>query len=131
MEVIITGGRYYNNKEELYKELDEFHAENNITLLIEGGASGADNLALQWAKDRKIPFKEYKADWKDLSQPDARIQENKYGKYDAQAGHRRNQLMITNHSTATVLAFKGNAGTRDCMGNATKAGLTVKRLGTW
>lgn len=131
MKVIITGGRKYSEPKELYEALDKFNQENNITLLIQGGASGADNLAVQWAKSRKIEYQTYSANWKDLTHPDARIKTNPYGDYDANAGHRRNKLMLDEHPEATVLAFKGGHGTRDCIKTAEEQGMTVKRLGSW
>jgi hypothetical protein len=33
-------------------------------LIINGGARGADYLSSQWTKERDIPLKAFKADWK-------------------------------------------------------------------
>lgn len=125
MEVIITGGRYYSDRTQLYLTLDTIRENNEISLIIQGGASGADKLAIEYAELHKINFKTYDAKWKDLSYPDARIKENRYGKYDSEAGPRRNRLMIDSHPNAILIAFKGNQGTRDCIRSARKAGLKV------
>ena len=60
MKVLICGGRDYSNYQDLKAVLDKFF----ITEIISGGARGADSLAIQYAKARRIPYREYPADWK-------------------------------------------------------------------
>ena len=45
MEVIVTGGRYYDNRAKVYEELDKLKP----TKIIQGGASGADFIAKSYA----------------------------------------------------------------------------------
>ena len=109
-KVLITGGREYSNRKYVFEYLDEFHKATPISLLIHGGATGADYLAGEWAKSREIPFKVYPAEWK------------KYGK---RAGPIRNQQMLDEESPEFVIAFPGNSGTKDMINKAEKAKITV------
>ncbi len=110
MRVIVCGGRNYFDREHLFAYLDRFHTLKTITLLIEGGAVGADKLAWLWAAENDIPWKEYQADWK----LDGR-----------KAGPIRNQRMIAEGKAEAVIAFPGNKGTANMIFLARKAGLPV------
>lgn len=122
MKVIVTGGRNYNN----YKKLEEVLDKLNPSLIIQGGATGADSLAKKYAVINDITCDEYKANWDKLDYPDARIKTTKYGKlYDAQAGHRRNFNMLSSNKDATVVAFEGGYGTKDCVKTALDLGMKV------
>lgn len=125
MKIIVTGGRTYFNRKLLRKILDDYKP----TMIIEGGALGADLLAHHYADDNKIENKTYKADWEDLSHPDARIKIRADGKkYDAQAGHRRNRKMLEENQDAIVIAFPGGHGTADCVKTANELGMVVVRV---
>lgn len=123
MEIIVTGGRKYANKKLVWTKLRDLGA----TRVIQGEATGADRLAKEYAQWAGI-FNEkdcYPADWKDLTQPDARIKNGPYGPYDAQAGNRRNRRMLIENPNATVVAFPGGSGTADCVRAAKKLGMKV------
>ncbi len=45
MIVLVCGGRDYRNKDLLFQKLSDFHLHATITLLINGGATGADTLS--------------------------------------------------------------------------------------
>lgn len=109
MKVIVCGGRTYRDREHLFSWLDKFHAKNPITLLIEGGARGADRLAWEWAEERNIAWVEKKADW-DL-----------YGKF---AGPIRNKAMLEVNPDA-VIAFPGGTGTADMIRQAKAADVKI------
>lgn len=124
MICIVCGGRNFTDSDLLFAEMDRVHRERPITLVVEGGqrkfvrgigiVGGADYWASEWAKTNGVPTVRENALWGDLSHPDARIKKNSRGKdYDANAGFRRNALMITKHSPAAVIAFKGGNGTQD------------------
>lgn len=93
--VIVCGGRGYADVNHVYTELDRYHAENKITLLVEGGANGADSLAREWAKLRGVPLKTVPAQW---------------GLHGRQAGAQRNAQMLQS-KPVVVLAFPGGKGT--------------------
>lgn len=106
MEVIVTGGRDFKDKDMIAKNLSKL----NPTLVIEGGAKGADRLAREWAKANGVDFKTVDADWT---------------KYGLGAGHKRNRAMLDMFPNAVVLAFPGNKGTRNCVLQATARKRTV------
>lgn len=106
MKIIVTGGRLYNNKANLFKTLDTFKP----TMIIQGGADGADLLAVSYAKEKRIPCKTYKAEWE---------------LHGLSAGPKRNKLMLTENKDATVVAFKGGKGTKNCVETAKKLGIPV------
>lgn len=106
MTVIVTGGRDFSNRDLVYRVLDSL----KIEVLIQGGATGADWLAKEWAQDRGVYWESYMADW---------------DSYGLKAGPIRNGKMLSAHPTAIVVAFKGNKGTKDCVTQAKGLGMTV------
>lgn len=109
MRVLVCGGRDYDNQSDLYMTLDRMHRSTPITLVIHGGASGADSWAGQWALSRKVPVLECPADWP---------------KYGRQAGPLRNAEMLK-HEPDHVVAFPGGRGTADMVRKAKRAGVNV------
>ena len=113
---IVCGGRDFFDAVRLYEQLDFFHnsmlIDEPISLIIEGGQSGADTLARYWAKHNKVAFQTYKADWET---------------YRKQAGPIRNELMLKEHPDLTgVIAFPtGGPGTAHMMRIAKAAGKQV------
>jgi hypothetical protein len=86
MRVAIIGSRNFNNYELVVDTLKEY--ENNITLIVSGGAKGADTLGERWAKEKNKEVLIFHPDW------------NKYGK---SAGIIRNKDIIENSDI--VFAF--------------------------
>lgn len=116
MRVLVTGGREYADRARVYSALDAVHAKHTITLLIEGGARGADRLGRDWAIVRKVPYvteEVTKEDW------------NTYGK---RAGIMRNGIMLAKYRPQAVVAFKGNNGTADMVARAERAGVPVWKV---
>lgn len=113
MRVLVTGGRKYADVARVFWALDAVHAKHGITLLIEGGATGADRHGRNWAKSRGVDFKTCEADW------------NKYGKA---AGIMRNAAMLAEHRPEAVVAFAGKTGTADMIGRAEAAGVPIWKV---
>lgn len=109
MKVIVTGGRDYDNEELLNLVLLRL----NPSVIIQGGATGADLRAKEFAKRHNKEMKEYKADW------------NKYGN---RAGPIRNKLMLKENASAIVVAFEGGSGTANCVKEAVKLGRVVLKV---
>lgn len=63
MRAIVCGGREYADSARLFKVLDAAVERLGLTEIIQGGAKGADYLAWQWADVRKVPCREFRADW--------------------------------------------------------------------
>jgi len=112
MRVIVCGGRDYADREAAFAALDRFHARNGITCLIQGGATGADALAYEWASSRFITVHNVPADWK------------KHGKA---AGPVRNKQMLHDYFPHAVIAFPGGRGTDGMIKQAKAAGVPVYR----
>lgn len=108
--VLVCGGREYANKELLFDVLNVAHTANPIKLLVHGGASGADDLAGQWARHVGVRWKAYPAYWKEEGRA---------------AGPKRNQRMLDEAEPHLVIAFPGGDGTADMIGRANKAGVPV------
>lgn len=106
--VLVTGGRDLADRELVWSALDSI----GPGMLIEGGATGADRLALEWAKARGVQPMSMPALW---------------DRYGNGAGPRRNAAMveIARRLSAEVLAFPGGNGTADCVAKARAAGLRV------
>jgi hypothetical protein len=96
MKALVCGGRTFEYRLFIWRRLDSLHKRFNITLVITGGARGADFEGILWAKSREIPFKIYHAHW-DL-----------YGK---SAGYIRNEKMLEEEKPDVVIAFPGGVGT--------------------
>lgn len=114
MKVVIYGGRDYGEPccgpsgqwitspqeadeevRRLYEVLDFQEAANNFSLVITGGARGADAFANQWATDRGLVRCVEKANW------------SYYGK---KAGYIRN-IHMANLGPELGIAFPGGKGT--------------------
>lgn len=114
MKLIVCGGRHYKNKEFVYTVLNELHKDHKTTMIVAGDATGADSLAINWAKDNNIDYKIYVALW-DI-----------HGKA---AGPIRNKLMITEHLDADfLLAFPGGNGTMNAIRTAKENNVPVIAL---
>lgn len=111
--VLVCGGRKFRDTALLIGTLDSYHHLYTFTLLIEGGALGADRLAREWAKLRGVPIKTYEADW------------DTYG--DA-AGRIRNRLMLVDGKPDLVIAFKGGPGTNNMCLQSMKRMVEVIRV---
>ena len=111
MRVLVTGGRKYQDRRMLFEVLDYCSAKNDeITLVIEGGASGADTLAREWGQARYVPVLTMFADWQ------------KYGKA---AGPIRNGEMLEKAKPDLVIAFPGGVGTENMIKQSHEAGIEV------
>lgn len=109
MKIIVCGGRNYKDRAVVFGRLDSLHAGNKITELVQGGASGADELAAEWAKERGVKLSTFTAQWKT---------------HGRTAGPIRNQRMI-DAGASLLVYFPGGAGTADCKGRAERAGIPL------
>ncbi|MGZ8317498.1 MAG: DUF2493 domain-containing protein [Telluria sp.] len=112
MRMLVCGGRDFEDGIAVFRALDRAHAHRPITLLIEGGAPGADRWGRKWAEANGVPVRTYLADW------------SAYGKA---AGIIRNSLMLAEGQPDGVTAFPGGTGTADMVAKAKRAGLPVWR----
>ena len=109
--VLICGGRDFTDREAAFAALDQHVA--GATLVIHGGAKGADTIAGEWAQARGIPVEVYMADW---------------ARDKRAAGPIRNKRMLVEGKPDLVVALPGGKGTAHMVGIARKAGVTVVHL---
>lgn len=110
MRLLVFGGRDYSNAARVEHILYAVHAKRPITLIIEGGAKGADRLARQWAIANYIPFVTEEADW---------------SQHGAAAGPLRNAAMLEKHKPDGAVAFPGGRGTADMKAKCEAAGVKL------
>lgn len=79
MKLAVVGSRTFDDYDLLKQYLDEIHKVTPITLIISGGAKGADSLSEKWAHQNNIETQIFKPMWE------------KFGK---QAGFLRNKDII-------------------------------------
>lgn len=113
-KVLICGGRNFTNCKLLYDILDDIKPQ----FIIHGGASGADSLADKYARDHKIPFQAFHAEWKKYKRPTGKNP----------AGMIRNKQMIDEGKPTLVVVFPGNGGTKDMLHLARKARIPIVRV---
>ena len=108
MKLLVCGGRDYSDKAHLFSVLDGMHRRFIITEIIDGGASGADSLASEWAIINGIKNTRFAADWK---------------KHGRAAGPIRNKEMIDTGRPEMVIAFSGGKGTANMIKQAESYGI--------
>jgi len=115
MRVLVTGDRDWNDAVLIESHLKKLPKD---TLIIQGGARGADTLAKQAAHRLGLEVETYKADWK---------------RYRKAAGPIRNRQMLKEGKPDRGLAFHDNIenskGTKDMVAVLRKAGVPVELIG--
>lgn len=110
--IIVCGGRDYADRDRVFRVLDELHANHPIGLLRHGGAWGADRLAGEWGRARRVRVEVVHAEWM---------------KHGPAAGPIRNGAMLVREPRPVlVVAFLGSAGI-DMVQQAERAGVEVSR----
>ena len=110
MEVIIAGGRYFEDYKELCFFCDEVLRKQIDIEIVSGGARGADALGEKYAKERNYRLKLFPAAW---------------SKFGRRAGVIRNAEMAK-YATILIAFWNGKSrGTRSMINLAEKEGLKV------
>ncbi len=109
-KVLVCGGRDFDDHDGLYHVMDALAFGLGISLIIHGGARGADSLAGKYGREHGIPVSVYPADW------------NAHGRA---AGPIRNAKMLAESQPDLVVAFPGGRGTADMVARAKAAGVKV------
>lgn len=111
--IIVCGGRDYSDADRLAVVLQRYHDRFGISVLMEGGATGADTLAREWAHKSGILVATFPADWE---------------KHGPAAGPIRNAFMLESGEPDAVVAFPGGRGTADMVSKAEAAFVKVWKL---
>lgn len=119
MRIIVYGGRKFDRRYTAFAVLSalDVHLLLNfdkcINCVIHGDAPGADHLGRDWAIENLVAVQKFPAAWGDLSPP-CKIKHRANGTaYNALAGFKRNQRMITFGQPDGALEFPGGSGTLD------------------
>lgn len=106
MKILVCGGRDYRDEASADRALNAAHAKQPISMVIEGGARGADELARRWARNNGVHSATVPALW------------TAKGKA---AGHLRNEAMLALVPDAAIV-FPGGRGTADMLRRLSKNG---------
>jgi hypothetical protein len=110
MRLLVCGGRNFADVNAIEAALETIHEKTPITLLIHGGARGADKLASEWAKRNNVEVKEFPANWE---------------RFGPSAGPIRNKQMLVEGKPDVVVAMPGGPGTTDMVKQARAHGVKV------
>jgi hypothetical protein len=111
--IIVCGGRDFVDYPHLEERINAFRNyikqlhNHEVSLIIHGGARGADSLAQDYAVNYNIPYQMFPAHW------------NAYGKA---AGFRRNEEMLR-QNPSYVIGFYGGRGTAHMINISMKQGV--------
>lgn len=112
MRVLVCGSRKWSDKQRIQDELRKLPIG---TVIIEGGARGADELAAKVAKELGFKVKEYSANWE---------------RYGRAAGPIRNKQMLDGGKPDIIYAFHTNImkskGTLNMLKQGFKKGIPYK-----
>lgn len=106
----MCGGRDFADRDLFLSRVEAVHARYGVTVVIEGGARGADAMARQWALHAGLELVTMHAEW---------------DRYGPRAGSIRNRRMAVEGRPNAVLAFPGGPGTRNMIGIARELRITV------
>ncbi len=116
MNVLVTGGRDFHDYDKVKRVLDEVlgWSPTAKVRIITGGATGADDCAVRWAKERGQDHQEYP-----IARSKAEAASNgaiyDFETYGKAAGALRNQLMLDREKIEQGVAFPGGNGTHDML----------------
>lgn len=111
MKLAVVGGRGFDDWDKLEDTLNYMIPRLGVKTIVSGGAKGADSLAERYAKENKIPFVVFRAEW---------------DKYGNSAGFRRNEYIV--QYSDFLIAFKGGKGTEHSISLARKKGIPVMEM---
>ena len=104
-KVAVVGGRDYEDYQTLCSVLDYYNDKYGISIIVSGGATGADTLAEKYAHSRQIDLHVFMAYW------------NKEGK---RAGPRRNLRIVEYCDLMIAFPTKDSKGTYNAISLAKK-----------
>ena len=126
MKIAIIGGRNFNNYQLLLNTLA--HKHDKISLIVSGGADGADTLAERFADEFNIKKSIHDAEWDNLDTDNpCVVKYNKRGKpYNCLAGFNRNTDIITECDILIAFWNGKSPGTKDSIDKAASLNKKIK-----
>jgi hypothetical protein len=116
MRVVVTGSRYWLDEKTMRAVLDDL-LDKDYTVLIHGGAQGADTMAGRIAREMGHHVEVVRAEW---------------SRFGSAAGPLRNRVML-DRGADLVIAFprRSSVGTWDCVREAERRGIKVHVVRTY
>lgn len=112
MRLLVCGDRRWENRAYLFGVLDGIHASQEVSVVIQGEAHGADVMAAAWARSHRIAVLPFTADW---------------AQHGRAAGVIRNDAMLRHGKPELVVAFHPDIihskGTGDMIARARRKGV--------
>lgn len=125
LRVVVTGGRYYDDRDMVFRALDRIDRKHGIVCVIHGQCmmknertgeweiSGADKWADEWAEERRKPCSRWPVApgaWKAIGK---------------RAGPERTERMIEQAVPDLCVALPGGTGTAGCVAKCRERGILV------
>lgn len=99
VKLAIVGSRYFSDYDVVAKHVKEYiDSIGAPSMIISGGATGVDSLAVQYADKYEIPKLVFKPQW---------------GKYGKAAGPIRNKLIVNECTHLIAFMAEDSVGTKD------------------
>lgn len=108
--LLVCGGRDFRDAPKVNMALNAFLRDHPKLCILQGGAPGADRLAMTWAHTRGVPHMDIPANWE---------------YHIKRGGTLRNTWLLDYGRPHAVLAFRGNSGTLDMKTQAKERGIHV------
>tara|TARA_R110000744_G_scaffold147612_1_gene260560 strand:- start:2461 stop:2922 length:462 start_codon:yes stop_codon:yes gene_type:complete len=128
MKIIVAGGRDYFDEIRIGEELGKLQCDgvfgNEDPELVCGMAPGTDLTAKEVFESAGFIVHKRPADWKNLDALPCIIKSNRYGEYNALAGHNRNKTM-GDESELAVVFWSGSSGTKNMIDYMKKLGKPI------
>lgn len=119
-KLAVVGSGSFTDKKMLYFVLDELRKIAPLIDTIVSGLgddeerkSGADQFAKDYAKDRKLKYIGYKAEWDDMSEPCFKKKRWDGKEFNALAGFNRNTMIAMNCDAGVAFWDGKSHGTKD------------------
>lgn len=113
--LLIAGSRTFDDRETFNRVTEEIiDGDEKFTVIVEGGAAGADMMAREYAETHGMKVEEFRPDWKQFGRA---------------AGPKRNDLMvkfIKERNGVALYFWDGESkGTKQCIESARRKGVPV------
>ena len=118
--VLVTGSRTWQDRQAVRDALDGLLAEHADLIVVQGGAAGADSMAVEWVMDRstwqeaQVSHETHPANWR---------------RHGRRAGMIRNAEMVKSGADLCLAFIRdGSPGATHCAALAERAGIPVRRI---
>ena len=126
IKLIIAGSRSFEDYELLKTEILKVYSSKLKDLhIVSRGAKGTDKLGERFAKEFGLQVTQFIPDWGNITVEGAVVKKNRYGEYNAIAGHIRNQKMAEFADALFAFCVDGSSGTKDMILRAQKEKLEI------